>query len=689
MKIERGKVVMNERIQEIISLLMEKPGITIVEVMQELSLTRRQINYAVSLINQELEVHGLAPILRHANGTFTFSNKVKELLVNDKKLNDYFPSTNRETTILLYLIINVDYVSLDDLAVVVRCSKTTILRNLRVAAKVAARYQLAIKYNRSRGYFLQGDETQILRLATALALKENDTANNSLLRNDIFTEEIVHNATVLITNFERKFQVSFSDKYFEHLKLLIQTILARGISTKKKGESDNFIDQTNEYKYLRRQKIIAKLTDFYVEWLALSILSANIFNKDNSEYSPDEIELFGFIHQMVEGFKLKVLVDIPKQSSFEKRLLNHLRPACYRVKYNLPNVESMDISEDEDQKLLSSIIKDLLQPIEEWLDTKFSENEIKLLTYYFGYLLIDNEGSRQKNSTKYTAVVVCSNGIIMSNILIKILISIFPEINFLGTMSAREFSESDQRFDVVFSTVLLKTKLKNYLVKPNMDNSEKLSLRYRVLKDLGLDQIDHKANELLQLVGKYTKIEDDKKLRTGIVNILLSNSNETIKIDIESPKSPDLLSYIKLKYIQIIEDPNPDWQDVLYQAIEPLIVDQKVEEKYYLELVKQVSSRYNYSFLGETMAIPHASPEKGILDDGIAILISQHPIKLPFGKEARILAPVAFFHMDRYLKAINQLANLATNDQQIGKLLNTRSADQAFEIIRKYVKEDN
>lgn len=680
---------MNERIQEIISLLLENPEIKITEMMQKLSLTRRQINYAIGLINDGLKTRKLPNITRHSDGSFTFSDEIKELLVNDQRMSNSFPNKNRAALILLYLIVNVNYVSLADLTIFIQYSKTTILRDIRYAGKVATGYGLILQYNRVQGYFLKGSETQIFKLATNLVLKNSDILVSYSTKYSVFSKKIVAQAVNLITDFEQRFQVSFSDRYFNNLKILIQIILTRGFAGESSRTPDKFIEQTKEFQYLRNDFKLANLNNFYVEWIALEILSANIFDKNNSEYSPDEVELFGFVHQLVEGFKTKTLVNIEDQSRFEKRLLNHLRPACFRVKYGLPNIEILSLDEDEDQRLLNKIIRDLINPLEEWLGTKFSLNEVRLLTYYFGYLLVDNTKSKNSNKAKYEAVVVCSNGIIMSNILIEVLRNIFPEITFLGTMSAREFAESDREFSIVFSNIPLKTTLPNYIVKPNMTYSEKTTLRYRVLKDLGLEKVDYQVNALLDLISKHVKIGNNAQLRNEIVNILLSDSKSAVKEHNQNKELPDLLTYIKVKYIKVIDDKDTDWKDTLYQALEPLIADKKVESKYYLELVKQISSRYNYSFLGETMAIPHGVPATGIKDDGISILISHFPIKLPYGKKVRIIAPIAFFHMDRYLKAINQLATLATDEKQIRKLLNTRTSDQAYQIIKNYVEEGN
>lgn len=253
-------------------------------------------------------------------------------------------------------------------------------------------------------------------------------------------------------------------------------------------------------------------------------------------------------------------------------------------------------------------------------------------------------------------------------------------------MSSREFSESDHDFNVVFSNMPLKTKLHNYIVKPNMTSTEKTTLRYRVLKDLGLEKVDYQLNALLNLIAKYAKVNNEAKLRNEIISILLSDSEKNDRKGEDAGELPNLLSYIKEKYIKVISSKKTDWKDALYQALEPLIEDNKVEDQYYFELVDQISNRYNYSFLGQDMAIPHAVPEKGIKDDGISLLISHYPIKLPYGKKVRIIAPIAFFHMDKYLNAINQLADLSTNNREINKLLNTNTSEQAFTILKEYVE---
>ncbi|KAA9366889.1 hypothetical protein ABZU09_00175 [Lactobacillus mulieris] len=55
---------MNERIRLIVSLLLTKPDIKTMEMMQELNLTRKQVNYAIKILNFHLYELGVTPIKR-------------------------------------------------------------------------------------------------------------------------------------------------------------------------------------------------------------------------------------------------------------------------------------------------------------------------------------------------------------------------------------------------------------------------------------------------------------------------------------------------------------------------------------------------------------------------------------------------------------------------------------------------
>lgn len=679
---------MKNRIRQIISLLLKEPNITITEMMQKLSLTRRQINYAISLIDAELKKQDLPPIKRYRNGKFDFSPAIQKLLpiYSKQDLDKTYTDSERQALILLYLIFNKNYVSLDDFTSLLDYSKTTISYDLKEINRLIQRFKLKVVYSRLEGFSLVGSEDNIFRLATESTLKHIDLLTNNVVNRFNPNITIQKQSTILIMDIEDKFKATFSDKYFDALKVLIEAIKVRSLYiTDTHQKIDKFITQTKEYQYLKQHPFLKDMDYEHVKWIALEILSSNLYNKNNVDYGLDEIQILKFIHQIVEGFKAKTFVKIKDQDQFEKRLLNHLRPACFRVKYDLPSLGSIGKIQQDNHEILMKIVTELVKPLELWLGTKFPENEIKLLTYYFGYQLVGNFETHDINAPKYKAVVVCSNGIIMSKILIRELKKLFPEINFLFTMSAREFEKSNENFDVVFTTIPLKTSLSQYMVNANMGYSQKIGLRYRVLNNLGLEKTDTQVTEILNLISKYADVTDSSQLKTEIERVLIANKKESNR---SQPKEefPDLLAYIKPKYIQVI-DTKIEWHVALRTALQPLIDDQKVEEKYYKELVNQIDNPYNYSFLGRYISIPHSSPDHGIKDDGISMLILKDPLLLPNNKKVRVIAPIAFFHRNRFLKAINQFASLAVDRDTVKRLINSPTSKQAYQVLKNYVEK--
>lgn len=679
---------MKNRIRQIISLLLKEPNITITEMMQKLSLTRRQINYAISLIDAELKKQDLPPIKRYRNGKFDFSPAIQKLLpiYSKQDLDKTYTDSERQALILLYLIFNNNYVSLDHFTSLLDYSKTTISYDLKEINRLIQRFKLKVVYSRLEGFSLVGSEDNIFRLATESTLKHIDLLTNNVVNRFNPNITIQKQSTILIMDIEDKFKATFSDKYFDALKVLIEAIKVRSLYiTDTHQKIDKFITQTKEYQYLKQHPFLKDMDYEHVKWIALEILSSNLYNKNNVDYGLDEIQILKFIHQIVEGFKAKTFVKIKDQDQFEKRLLNHLRPACFRVKYDLPSLGSIGKIQQDNHEILMKIVTELVKPLELWLGTKFPENEIKLLTYYFGYQLVGNFETHDINAPKYKAVVVCSNGIIMSKILIRELKKLFPEINFLFTMSAREFEKSNENFDVVFTTIPLKTSLSQYMVNANMGYSQKIGLRYRVLNNLGLEKTDTQVTEILNLISKYADVTDSSQLKTEIERVLIANKKESNR---SQPKEefPDLLAYIKPKYIQVI-DTKIEWHVALRTALQPLIDDQKVEEKYYKELVNQIDNPYNYSFLGRYISIPHSSPDHGIKDDGISMLILKDPLLLPNNKKVRVIAPIAFFHRNRFLKAINQFASLAVDRDTVKRLINSPTSKQAYQVLKNYVEK--
>ncbi|MGG2440262.1 BglG family transcription antiterminator, partial [Enterococcus faecium] len=77
------------------------------------------------------------------------------------------------------------------------------------------------------------------------------------------------------------------------------------------------------------------LSKSYMEWFTLLFLTSNIFESKTTQNYDSDQELRKLISQMVENFQNQTLILIDDREDFERRILSHLRPACFRIRYNL------------------------------------------------------------------------------------------------------------------------------------------------------------------------------------------------------------------------------------------------------------------------------------------------------------------------------------------------------------------
>lgn len=102
---------MNERIREIISILLKNPTIKSSELADKLSLTKRQVNYAITQFNQEMALNKLSGIVRKNDGTFFVPLEVVQTITENLISNELYSDQERVVIILYILTLNNEYTS--------------------------------------------------------------------------------------------------------------------------------------------------------------------------------------------------------------------------------------------------------------------------------------------------------------------------------------------------------------------------------------------------------------------------------------------------------------------------------------------------------------------------------------------------------------------------------------------------
>lgn len=214
---------MNKRIREILKMIIKNPEMKLSALTSELDLTRRQINYAINQFNEDLEMKNIPTIQRSHSGDITVPIEVIQMMSQldqetvDEQATLALTEGERGALIVMTLITNIEYVSLDHLLDIVEVSKTTIMDDIKRTDALLRNYSLTIQYDRINGYQLAGSEHRILQLLSDLVKQcpifRRETIRGKLVHG-VTEEEIVH----LVHNMEQMLHLSYSDEAVDYLQ---------------------------------------------------------------------------------------------------------------------------------------------------------------------------------------------------------------------------------------------------------------------------------------------------------------------------------------------------------------------------------------------------------------------------------------------------------------------------------------
>lgn len=668
---------MNDRAIKILKLLLENRDYKITDLEQEMNLSKRQINYTIKQINDYLIDRGVSMIERNFLGEFIIHDDIYYFLSSEITGIDFFTEEERMDFIYLYLYLSLDEISVFHIVDFLKISKNTVLSDLRQLKMRLSDEKIAIKFSRKKGYFLEGEEFNIRNFANKIIIK-NNIYNRDVKLFIPFIQKYQRKTNELITKIEQKLKIKYSDESISFLIEAIPYTLARiEVINYEEWEIKSYeLERLEEYHLIVNSNIVNLNNGEYL-WLTLLFVTSNIYTTDNLiEISFQKIyhpEIYSIVHNMVKIFQNKCMICIKEEHFFEKQLYLHIRPMVFRMLYSMKIYDKSFDSASLSGGTLQAVLPEIVFPLEQYLNSKLPKEEMYVLDLYFQMHLTQYQITLPKKK----AVVVCSNGILVSEIMRITLQDTFPELIFLHSLSVREFMLLEEEYDVVFTTIPLQTHIKQYLINPTMTDVERNKLRYQVMSDLGLHSIKEQVNEILYSVRQYGEINNYSKLKSDLEVIL---AKETLNEESIYDNLPDLSFYLKKSLITICFD-KVSWQEAIDLSFQPLIERKIVERSYIQECKRQLMLSDNYSYFGKHMVVPHSDKVKDISCDSIGLLILHEPTQFPKIDTIYVVAPVVINNTSRHIKAINELLAFAQNEQNIHKLKSLNTPEAIYKFI--------
>lgn len=482
-------------------------------ISEKYPLNARQIDYSLTKLNDYLEHNGFSRVLK-SNGELIADFDCSEvlLLLRKESRRIYVPSESERLVISLLMIIGKRQpLSLQDFMVDLDISKNTALKNIKNLKQYLAKKKMHLVYSRNEGYVVQGQESKIrLLIRDSVTKLLEDEWKKAYLLALLAIEDEVQVITKKIIQIERKLGFVYSEDRHYVIALLIAIFLRRindGHQIKKINAEMQEITSTQEYEEICQwfdedQKIPKE----ELVYLTLNILSMDISTVE--ETIPSEIPGFRrALDQMIDLFEKQACIVFLDRAFLLKMLVQHLKPAYYRVKYslNLPKrVDEALLQEaaDKEFKEIYQIVTACVEPIEHVFGSPLPKNERYLLTLIFAS---EMKKKKEEKRRRFRAAVVCSEGISVSRILYLTLSEMIPELTFLSPMSIRELKRVDEtEYDLIISPFYVETNKKLITIDPVITRNNRNKIREKILNQLyGINSNHLSVERIMDIIKQH------------------------------------------------------------------------------------------------------------------------------------------------------------------------------------------
>ncbi|MGR3807155.1 PTS system IIA component, L-Asc family [Pasteurella testudinis DSM 23072] len=145
-----------------------------------------------------------------------------------------------------------------------------------------------------------------------------------------------------------------------------------------------------------------------------------------------------------------------------------------------------------------------------------------------------------------------------------------------------------------------------------------------------------------------------------------------------------LKSYLPLAHIQLVESVS-DWQQAVKQCAQPLLGEQLIEPRYLDRIFQLYEEIGPYFVIAPQIAMPHARPEDGALDQALSLLVIKQGID--FGSEndpVKLLILLAAKDNSSHLDMLAAVAELLADESAVEEMIGAADIEHIAAVVHRY-----
>lgn len=681
-------MTLDERGLTILTAVVNHPSITGNQLMEDFHLSRKQLSYSIEKINYYLQERGYAKITRSKTGTFEIPVEVlKSFQTERESLNNMiFTETERQMLSILILLYHQEELSVQHFVSALSVSKNTILKDLRtLESTILTDYDLKLHYSRQNGYTLIGKEyekrTLLVHATRAILERMNGEAIlHSILK---IEQTSLKQIQQKVSQVEQLLQVNYTDVRIREIPYILSLIFQRihiGKQLDMLPEGYQHIVGTNEYAVVMDVFKHSLPHNDYERLFLVSQFQASS-SRQQTQIKRDDLALSKVVDEIIHHFESLTNRRFVDRKGLHDALIQHCKPAIYRLLYHYhieSNILNMILPQ---HAYLHEITRQSIAPLEKHIGQSISDEELAYVTILFGGWMT-KEGTLYALEQREKALVVCTNGLSISNYLYINLKELFPELDFTQALSLREFKAYTLAYDLVFTTIYLETDRPQFLVRPIMDKAELDNLRTKVYTTLNMTSLPQvSVPHLMELIDRYADIKDERLLQNAL-KAYVDKGPVAFHLNHVGSNEQSLSSLLNEKTIQL-SDQALDWQAAIRLASQPLLDHQVIEARYVQAMIDEVIEQAPFWNIAPNLVIAHAGIDQGVNRLGMSLLKLQEVVHFHENMAGNIIVVLATQDPKEHLGALYKLIGLTEDETLYQALQDSQSIEEIVELISR------
>ena len=680
--------MVKKRYFEIINLVINSNDeITVKDISNLYNITERSIRYDIDELNVFFQEKNNKDIIEINNNRLKilYSEDEIEGIVENIKEKEYFLSENERVNILSYeIFLSKNEFILQYFTEKYNLSKTTVRYSLKELNKIISEYGLVIDMNNNRGYKIIGIEINIRKYIINILREYIKNTKEKKIEYDplkkiiqkFYKKSRIEESKNTINKILDYTGKTISDEAFETLQLFLFISVIRnknGHEIEEDVENEIFLSKTMEFSKIREilekvENIKEKDIHYFVDFF----LGSYSYNLEYS-YFLNWILIESLIDQFIKLLSDKLKVNLTEDKILRKELLNHIKPAIYRMKNKFKLTESI-LSEVKKQYMELFIkTKSSLKIISDFIDLSFDEDEAAFITVMIQRAIMRNNPSTLLKKDP-NILIVCGLGYSSSRFLYENINNRF-QVNIIDIIPFNQLENYNylKKADIIISTLDFKLDGMD-VITVNAVMNEKDILK---LKNYGLPEKKSKI-KLSELLSIIKKVSDETELKKQLIR----NFGENIYDDM-GEKSETGKSFVELlseKSIKLNVAAN-NLDEVIEITGQTMIDSGLVKEEYTDELKNQIIQYGKYILVGDKTILPHGQLLKNVRETGFSLITLKKGIDF-FGSEIKIVICLASRNKDEHLRAILELNRYLKNPDFENELLNKENSEELTDYLK-------